>query len=119
MSIRQNRPCGRKLGSPEQLAGTLAELVMGWGVAPDRFLVGNGSWMPRWRFQPTKDLEDAFRLLDAADPEECIIHMRRGSTWVVQVRIGADLGDAQDACKPRAITIAVARALGLEVSACD
>jgi len=44
----------------------LAERVMGWSVAPDRYLIGNRSWIPRWRFQPLERLEDAFRLLEKA-----------------------------------------------------
>ena len=43
---------------------------MGWTVGPDRFMMGNRGWMPRWRFQPAEKLEDAFRLLEEAAPQE-------------------------------------------------
>jgi hypothetical protein len=33
----------------EQLTAVLAGRVMGWGVGPDRFLMGNRGWMPSWR----------------------------------------------------------------------
>ena len=36
-------------------------------------------------------------------------------TFSVEVLIGGKLGKAQDECKPRAISLAVARSLGLEV----
>jgi len=54
----------------EQLTTMLAQRVMGWRDAPGRFMTGGRDWKPPWRFQPTKRLEDAFRLLDAADPAE-------------------------------------------------
>jgi len=50
-----------------ELTALLAQRVMRWTVAPGRFLMENRRWKPAWRFQPTKKLEDAFRLLDAAD----------------------------------------------------
>ena len=48
----------------EHLTAILAERVMGWTVGPDRFMMGNRGWMPRWRFQPAEKLDDAFRLLE-------------------------------------------------------
>ena len=38
----------------DQLAAILAERVMGWSVGPDRFMMGDRRWQPRWRFQPGK-----------------------------------------------------------------
>jgi hypothetical protein len=97
----------------------LAERVMGWRVAPGRFLTSSRCWMPAWRFQPTKNLDNALALLDAADPDECIIIRRRGTDWSVSIRIGDGIGKAQDPSQARAITLAVAQAVGLDVSACD
>ena len=48
----------------EQLTALLAEHLLGWTPAPDRFLLPNRRWMPRWRFQPFKSLSDAFQLLE-------------------------------------------------------
>ena len=98
----------------EHLTGILAERVMRWGVAPDRFLMSGRSWTPRWRFQPTKKLEDAFRLLDAADPDEYCIESRRARSLYVRVLLGGSAGESVDASKPRAITHAIARAIGVE-----
>lgn len=55
--------------SNDQLTAVLAERVMGWTVSPDRFMMGNREWMPRWRFQPIDKLDDAFRLLEEAVPQ--------------------------------------------------
>jgi hypothetical protein len=61
----------------ESLTALLAQKVMGWNVAPDRSLIGNRSWIPRWRFQPTEKLDDAFRLLEKVQPEQdLIVHHR-------------------------------------------
>ena len=99
----------------EQLTVLLAERVMRWGVAPDRFLTGNRRWMPRWRFQPTKKLTDAIRLLEAAMPEEYSMAVdARGYSWV-KVRIGGNNAQASDRSKPLAICRAVAAAYGIEV----
>jgi hypothetical protein len=97
-----------------ELTGVLAQKVMGWTVAPGRYLMENRRWIPAWRFQPMKKLEDAFRLLDAADPEEYSINGRRGGAFKVRVQISGIAGEASNRCKALAITYAVARAVGLE-----
>lgn len=99
--------------SIDSLTGLLAARVMGWGVRPDRFLIKGRQWMPRWRFQPADRLEDAFRLLDAADPSEYSIY-RQGSLVSVRVLIAGRVGEARDSTHPRAITFAVAQAIGLD-----
>jgi Phage ABA sandwich domain len=99
----------------ENLAVLLAERVMGWTVGPDRFLLGNRGWMPRWRFQPTEKLDDAFRLLEEASPQEYSICGDDKGSIHVQVRINGNAGEARGASKPLAIAHAVARAVGIEV----
>ena len=101
----------------ENLAALLAKRVMGWGVGPDRFLIGNRGWMPRWRFQPTEKLPDALRLLEKAAPEEYNMRGDSEGSVRVHVRIGDATGEACGTSKPRAITWAIARALGIEVEA--
>ncbi len=101
--------------TPENVTAVLAERVMGWSVAPDRYLVGNRSWIPRWRFQPLERLEDAFRLLEKAQPEHYSMGAGADGVFSVQVRICGRGGEASHESKPRAITLAIARALGLEV----
>jgi hypothetical protein len=101
----------------DKLTSTLAERVLGWSVTPDRFLTGRRGWLPRWRFRPAENADDAFRLLDAAVPERYTMGSAEDGTFWVNVCIGGATGEAVDASRPRAITFAVARAIGLEVHA--
>jgi hypothetical protein len=87
---------------------------MGWEVAPDRFLVGKRRWMPHWRFQPTKKLEDAFRLLEQAGPEEYAMGRKGREQFWAWVKIGGTIGEARAGSKPQSITLAVAQALGID-----
>src|SRR5688572_5537995 len=98
-----------------ELSTVLATRVMGWSVAPDRFLTGNRGWMPRWRFQPGEKLEDAIRLLEAASPQEYHICGDDKGNIHVRVRIGGTPGEARGASIALAITYAIARAFGVEV----
>lgn len=88
---------------------------MGWSAAPDRFLMGNRKWIPRWRFAPLTNLADAFRLLDAAKPVEYAISGRATGEFRVRVRLAGGTGEARDTSKPRAIAYAVARAIGISL----
>lgn len=96
------------------LTAILAERVMGWGVGPDRFTMGGRRWLPRWRFRPTENLADAFEVLEKVAAEEYAMGADDEGFWV-RVRIGRVTGEARGRSKPRAITLALARALGLEV----
>jgi|SRR5579863_7809002 len=101
----------------EQLTVTLAHRVMRWGAGPDRFLLGGRRWLPRWRFRPDQCLTDAFRLLEEANPEQYAMGSeKRGEFWV-RVGIAGNVGEARNTSKPKAITLAVARALGIDVGA--
>ena len=51
----------------EQFTALLAERVMRWKVCPDRFVKSGRAWIPKWRFQPFVQLEDAFLLLDRTE----------------------------------------------------
>jgi hypothetical protein len=104
---------GEKAMTEQALTGILAERVMGWKVAPDRFIKSGRSWIPRWRFRPFADLADAFQLLDRAAAHytltcDC-------STFAAEVQIESCRGKAVGEHKARTITVAVARALRLEV----
>ena len=101
----------------ELLTAALAEKVMHWGVSPDRFLLGGRRWLPRWRFQPTENLEGGFMLLVTAATQEYGMGKDDKSFWA-RVRIGKSVGEARHESKARAITFAVARAIGLEPEAC-
>jgi hypothetical protein len=98
----------------DQLTAILAERVLGWRAAPDRFIKPGRSWTPRSRFKPFTRLEDVFLLLE-----------RAGCTWVLsvgadrvftaRVRVGGRVGKASGEPKARTITRALCQALAIEV----
>lgn len=97
----------------DRLTDQLALRVMGWKVAPDRFVKSGRSWIPRWRFRPLEELADAFQLLDCA--ADHYILKRDGRSFTAEIRTGSCRATASGELKARTITLAVARALGLEV----
>lgn len=99
----------------EQLTTLLAAKVMGWRVGPDRFLLGDRRWKPRWCFQPLERIVDALRLLEAAGPERYGISGSERCGFAVEVQINGVIGQASCSSQARAITLAVARASGIEV----
>ena len=99
----------------EQLTTQLAEQVLKWQATPDRFLMQNRRWLPRWRFQPTKRVEDALRVLEAAAPDEFTLRGdKSGSVWV-SVRVARSSGKASGKVIAKVICLALARALQIEV----
>jgi hypothetical protein len=97
----------------ERLTAILAERVLGWSVGPDRFLRGNRSWLPKWRFRPIENLNDAFALLEASRPDRYTLRAETRFGFHVQVEIAGCVGEASHSCKPRAITLAIAKAIGI------
>lgn len=97
------------------LTDVLAQRVMHWGVTADRYLIGNRSWIPKWRFNPLEKLEDAFKLLDHSEANRYTISMTGAAGFEVEVDLDGRVGTATREPKPRAITLALARSLGLEV----
>ena len=90
-----------------------------WSIAEDGFLLGGRRWLPRWRFPPDQRLEDAFRLLERAAPQECLMGVIEGGAFWVKIRIEGAIGEAREPSKARAITFAIARALGIEVDSSE
>jgi hypothetical protein len=97
----------------QNLTAALAERVMGWGIAPDRFLMSRRRWKPRWRFQPLTDLGDAFSLLDKVAARYTLAG-GTGRTFTACVQVGKRKGRASSDSKARSITLAIAEVLGLE-----
>lgn len=98
----------------DQLTVLLAGRVMGWRVAPDRFLTGSRHWISRWRFQPTERVKDAYFLLEQAAPQEFSMDRTPDGRFWVKVSIGGRTGEARESTQARAVTFAVARAIGLD-----
>jgi len=94
----------------EALTTLLAERIMGWHVTAHRYLIGERRWLPRWRFNPAERLQDAFRLLEQAAPEEYSMGAADNGYFWVRVRVAGTIGEALESSKPRAITFAIARA---------
>jgi hypothetical protein len=99
----------------EVFTALLAERVMHWRVGPGRFLMGDRRWLPRWRFKPAERLQDAFRLLEQAAPDEYSMGAAENGCFWVKVRVAGTTGEAIEPSKARAITYAIARAFGIEV----
>ena len=95
----------------EQLTDVLAVKVMDWSLAPDRYMLGKRKWIPRWRFQPLENLSDAFQLLDAVTADYSLVSTE--GAFTAEVRVGGSVGTASSKTKALAITLAVAKALGL------
>ena len=101
----------------QDLTAILAERVMKWGVAPDRFLLDGRRWVPRWRFRPAERIEDAFRLLETLDPAEYFMQGQGAECFAVRVRLrNGGIGEASGKSKARTITYAVARAIGVDIT---
>lgn len=96
----------------ENLTSLLAERLMHWSVSPNRFLLGNRQWIPRWRFQPLSSLEDAFQLLDKS--ASAFTLSSATGMFTAEVRVGQQVGTATGKNKAATITLAIARANGLD-----
>jgi hypothetical protein len=98
----------------ENLTAILAERVMGWRVAPDRFIMGGRSWQPKWRFQPLAHLDDAFQLLDKAGAKY-IVEGTPDGKFTARVSIGDRTGTATGCSRPATISRALAKAIGIAI----
>ncbi len=98
----------------ERLTDELACRVLGWRAAPGRFIKSGRSWTPRHRFAPLTRLDDAFQLLDRIATAYTLSTVKN-DRFTAEVQVGAHAGKASGEPKARTVTIALARALGLEV----
>ena len=98
----------------DRLTDELVSQVLGWRLAPGRFIKARRSWIARWRFAPLERLDDAFELLDRASRDYTLTSIE--GAFTAEVRVGDRIGSASGGPKARTITLAVARALGIELS---
>jgi hypothetical protein len=98
----------------DQLTAILAERILGWRVGPKRILKGGRRWAPRWRFQPFRRLEHALELLDKADGKYGFEKDTAG-TFKAHVTVGNCAGTASGKSEAASLTLALARALGVDV----
>jgi hypothetical protein len=99
----------------DRLTECLAIRVMGWRTAPGRFIKAGRGWTPSWKFAPLTNLEDAFALLDNA-ASTYALRTGRDGMFEAEVHVGGRVGNASGESKARTITLALARAVGLEVA---
>jgi hypothetical protein len=97
----------------KRLTEELARSVMGWRLAPDRFLRTGRSWTPRYRFTPLTSTDHAFQLLDRAGARYRLTF--EGTRFAAEVWVGDQRGEGSGERKARTITVALARALQIEV----
>src|SRR5580693_3448122 len=100
----------------ERLTDELVTRTLGWRPAPDRYVKPGRSWIPRSKFRPLVDVRDALRLLDAVTRDYSLVVSPTGP-FTAQVRLAGRTGKAAGEPKARAICLALAQALGLEVEA--
>ena len=98
----------------EQLSAVVAQKVLGWRSSPDRFLLGDRQWISRTQFQPLTRIQDAFRLLHTAAETFSLTRTVEG-VFTATVRVGERRGCASGKLEAAVITLAVARAVGIEV----
>jgi hypothetical protein len=98
----------------QRLTDELAARVLRWRLAPDRYIKSGRSWIPRWRFRPLEELGDAFQLLEAA-ASGYTLALVEGGPFTAAVQVHGRMGQASGESRARTITIAICRALGLEL----
>jgi hypothetical protein len=64
--------------------------------------------------QPVEKLTDAFRLLETAATDSYSLGGEGGTFWA-RVSISGVAGEARESSQPRAIAVAIARAVGIDV----
>ena len=111
--LGSSNPGREGLVTDQKLTDQLASRIMGWKVSSDRFIKPRRSWLPKWKFAPLARLDDAFQLLDRS---ACTYKLERSSAgaFAVEVICAGRIGKASGEPKARAITFAIARALGIE-----
>ena len=102
----------------EQLTEILAQRIMGWRIGPSRILKGGRQWAPRWHFQPLRRFEHAFQLLEKLNGTYTLARAGDG-TYTAQVCVGDRRGTAVGESEAGAVTVALARAVGIAVERID
>ncbi len=114
MTTSRRTPAPIRRVDTSRLTEALALQVFGWRSAPGRFLKPGRGWVAKSRFNPFERIEHAVQLLDQAS-ERYILSCTHGRvSFSAEVTIGARTGSARGELKARTITVAIARALGME-----
>jgi hypothetical protein len=98
----------------DQLTAMLVERILGWRACRDRFIKSGREWIPKWRFNPFIRLDDAFLLLERTGGTY-LLTIDPNGIFTAEVRVGDQTGKSAGDPKASAITLAIARALAIEV----
>lgn len=101
--------------SDDRLTEKLAARVLGWKAVGGRFLKPNRAWTPSWKFAPLTSLDHAFKLLENAFATYTL-SVKEDRTFTAEVTVAGHTGKASGEPKARAISIALADALGIAVA---
>jgi hypothetical protein len=97
----------------ERLTSTLACRVLGWRLAPGRFIKTDRSWLPRYRLAPLTRLDDAFQTVDRVAIASKLVVLKVGRV-TAEVQVGGRVGKVSGNSKARTVTMALVSALGME-----
>lgn len=100
--------------SGERVVDALAIRVLGWRLAPGRYIKSGRRWIPQWRFQPLTNIDDAFQLLNTG-AGSLVLRTAKDGSYVAQVKLGQRMGRASSPNVAASISVAIARAIGLIV----
>jgi hypothetical protein len=98
------------------LTDQLVLWALGWRLGSDRYIKSDRGWIPRSKFQPLTDIRDAFRILDALT-HDYSLRAVPNQGFTVEVRHGKWVGRAKAEHKARAISLAVAAVMRIEIEA--
>jgi hypothetical protein len=87
---------------------------MHWGVGPERFLLGKRQWIRRSQFQPMDRIQDAFRVLRKAATGYLLAKTPDG-VFTATVQVGDRAGEASGRAEAATISLAIARAIGVDL----
>lgn len=104
------------MNDTDELTRELARRVLGWKTAPNRYIASDRRWLPKWRFQPTKKISDAFQLLQAGDAVDYVLRADRNGLFSAKIRTHVGSAEASASSLPLAICLAMAgiHGVGLE-----
>jgi|HubBroStandDraft_1064217.scaffolds.fasta_scaffold83683_2 hypothetical protein len=107
-------PDHRRTVTDQGLTDELARRVMHWKPGLGRFLKSGRQWISRWRFQPLSNIDHAFQLLNAG-AGSLVLRTAKDGSYLAQVKLEQRTGCASSPSVATSISVAMARALGLDV----
>jgi hypothetical protein len=101
--------------SDEHLTSELAVRAMRCRRAPCRYLKPDGGWTSRSGFRPLVDVKDALKALDTTTKDYSLV--AKQGVITVEVRLPERTGQATGKCQGLTISLALAKAHGIDAEA--